>query len=113
MCFDISLLFGNKPLFVQLSTNKFGRLLTAHQHTAKDRPHAETTTHPIGSHTRNEQSRIDFLRIFYGCRLTQLDIQRTFADPAPSRSIQLDRFCEPPRVRFHSRGRFLPGQPWT
>jgi hypothetical protein len=44
MCFDISLLFGNKPLFVQLSTNKFGRLLTAHQHTAKDRPHAETTT---------------------------------------------------------------------
>ena len=70
MCFDISLLFGNKPLFVQLSTNKFGRLLTAHQHTAKDRPHAETTTHPIGSHTRNEQSRIDFLRIFYGCRLT-------------------------------------------
>ena len=65
MCFDISLLFGNKPLFVQLSTNKFGRLLTAHQHTAKDRPHAETTTHPIGSHTRNEQSRIDFLRIFY------------------------------------------------
>ena len=60
MCFDISLLFGNKPLFVQLSTNKFGRLLTAHQHTAKDRPHAETTTHPIGSHTRNEQSRIDF-----------------------------------------------------
>ena len=90
MCFDISLLFGNKPLFVQLSTNKFGRLLTAHQHTAKDRPHAETTTHPIGSHTRNEQSRIDFLRIFYGCRLTQLDIQRTFADHAPSRSIQLD-----------------------
>ena len=67
MCFDISLLFGNKPLFVQLSTNKFGRLLTAHQHTAKDRPHAETTTYPIGSHTRNEQSRIDFLRIFYGC----------------------------------------------
>ena len=90
MCFDISLLFRNKPLFVQLSTNKFGRLLTAHQHTAKDRPHAETTTHPIGSHTRNEQSRIDFLRIFYGCRLTQLDIQRTFADHAPSRSIQLD-----------------------
>ena len=90
MCFDISLLFRNKPLFVQLSTNKFGRLLSAHQHTAKDRPHAETTTHPIGSHTRNEQSRIDFLRIFYGCRLTQLDIQRTFADHAPSRSIQLD-----------------------
>ena len=25
MCFDISLLLGNKPLFVQLSTNKFGR----------------------------------------------------------------------------------------
>ena len=107
MCFDISLLLGNKPLFVQLSTNKFGRLLSAHQHTTKDRPHAETTTHPIGSHTRNEQSRIDFLRIFYGCRLTQLDIQRTTRAisqswPVPSRTaldmIVSGSTCIPSRI---------------
>ena len=49
MCFDISLLFGNKPLFVQLSTNKFGRLLTAHQHTAKDRPMRKLPLTPLAA----------------------------------------------------------------